>query len=199
MSTFLFLFFFFLFSSSPCSFDGCLLFHPCRLTSARVAQRLAPLLAGTRSVLIPLTSVDNETPHPHHFSSLIRAPGGDVNPAVTLGNNMCAGARARSTFPTKHPSRRVSTLIRHKEQTKRSALYSCVRKGQTESPAQQKMLHFLFVRAYCHGGGRTLRGRTVLQDKERKKEKERKRQKKVIINHIYDALREPAWERMNDR
>jgi hypothetical protein len=30
------------------------------------------------------------------------------------------------------------------------------------------------------------------------KEKKRK-EKKVIINHIYDAVREPAFERMDDR
>jgi hypothetical protein len=47
----------------------------------------------------------------------------------------------------------------------------------------------------------TLRGRTSLQEKEKKegKEKRRKEKKKIIINHIYDAVREPAFERMDDR
>ena len=30
-------------------------------------------------------------------------------------------------------------------------------------------------------------------------ERKEKGKKKVIINHIYDALREPAFERMDDR
>ena len=41
-------------------------------------------------------------------------------------------------------------------------------------------------------------GRTVYK-KEKKKEKRGKEKKKVIINHIYDAVREPAFERMDDR
>jgi len=36
-----------------------------------------------------------------------------------------------------------------------------------------------------------------LQETKEKREKEK--EKKVIINHIYDALREPAFERMDDR
>ena len=46
------------------------------------------------------------------------------------------------------------------------------------------------------GRGVTLMGRTVYK-KEEKKRGERK--EKVIINHIYDAVREPAFERMDDR
>ena len=100
-----------------------------------------------------------------------------MNLVATLGNNMYAGAPARSTFPTKHPSRRASILTRHDgEQSRLSAPYSRVgtRRTNGECPAQQTMLHFLFVRAYCHGGEHYW-GRTVLQEKERKKEKKKKK------------------------
>ena len=45
------------------------------------------------------------------------------------------------------------------------------------------------------------RGRTLLgaYSSTRKGKEEREEEKKVIINHIYDALREPTCERMNDR
>ena len=107
---------------------------------------------------------------------------------------MYAGVRARSTFPTKHPSHRVSTLNRHEEKTRLFAPYSRV--ARRESGTAKDVT--FSVCACVLPRGRTLRGRTVLQEKERKKEK-RKRKKKVIINHIYDALQEPTWERMNDR
>ena len=59
---------------------------------------------------------------------------------------------------------------------------------------KKAMLQFFLYGHVCAavewGEGVTLRGRTVYK-KERKK--------KVIINHIYDALREPAFERMDDR
>ena len=45
--------------------------------------------------------------------STLRARGGAVNPGVTLGNNMYAGAHVRSTFPTRHPLHKVSTSPHH--------------------------------------------------------------------------------------
>ena len=139
-------------SISPCLLRW-LIFLPCRSTLARAVQRSAPHSAGTRSVLQDTSLALRPPPTHTTFTSLIRAPGGVANLVATLGNNMYAGVRARSTFPTKHPSHRVSTLNRHEEKTRLSAPYSRVaRRTCGESPAQQKMLHFLFVRAYCHGG-----------------------------------------------
>ena len=51
------------------------------------------------------------------------------------------------------------------------------REGQAESPAQQKMLHFLFVRAYCHGGEHY---GGVQFYKKRKGKKRRKEKKKEL-------------------
>ena len=65
-----------------------------------------------------------------------------------------------------------------------------------EHNKKNKCYNFLFLCGnvcVCYGGV-TLCGRTVY-----KKERERGREKKVIINHIYDAMREPAFERMDDR
>jgi hypothetical protein len=163
---------------------------PRRSTSARAVQRLAPHSAGTRSVLQDTSGNGTPPPHSHRlFLPFFRAPGGVVNLAATLGNNMCAGAPARSTFPTKHPSRRVSTLTRHDGGVIKAIcplLARGARRTNGECPAQQNMLHFLFVRAYCHEGEHYW-GRTVLQERERKKEKKKKSYNKSHLRCIARA------------
>ena len=116
-------------------------------------------------------------------ASFIRAQGGAVNLAVTLGSNMYAGARARSTFPTRHPSHKVSTSPHHdNEQAWRLAgfLRKKANHPRAGTTGGRKMLHFHFCCVLPWG--ETLWGHTVY-----KKERE-----KVIINHIYDAVREPT-------
>ena len=146
---------------------GVLLFR--RSMSARAVQKLVLHSVGTRSVLhfcwdaVPLTLV-------------IRAPGGVVNPAATLGNNTCAGARARSTFPTRHPSRKASTLTRHEQTT------SCPRSRQRINGRRASKRYYIFFCVCCHGGEETITGTY----------NSTRRKKKVIINHIYDAVREPT-------
>ncbi|KAI0251827.1 Aldehyde/histidinol dehydrogenase [Lactifluus subvellereus] len=62
----------------------------------------------------PHFGVDTLTLTPSYHSLLLsRVPVGAASLVATLGNNMYAGARARSTFPTRHPSRKVSTSPRH--------------------------------------------------------------------------------------
>ena len=147
---------------------GILLFR--RSMSARAVQKLVLHSAGTRSVLhfcwdaVPLTLV------------VIRAPGGVVNPAATLGNNTYAGARARSTFPTRHPSRKASTLTRHEQTT------SCPRSRQRINGRRASKRYYIFFCVCCHGGEETITGTY----------NSTRRKKKVIINHIYDAVREPT-------
>jgi hypothetical protein len=99
-----------------------------------------------------------------------------VNLAAMLGNNMCVGAHAQSTFPTRHHSRKVSTLIRH-ETTGRPF-------SRREKYGSQ-MLHFLSVCVMCATRGKDITG--AYSSTRREEEK-----KKVIINHIYDAVREPT-------
>lgn len=98
---------------SPCSFVFCLFFS---LVGQRRHERCRDWRRirreQGRSCRIPLWQWDPL--HSHRlFLPFFRAPGGAVNLVATLGNNMCVGAPARSTFPTKHPSHRASILTRH--------------------------------------------------------------------------------------
>jgi hypothetical protein len=152
-----------------------------RLMSARAVQRLARHLAVTRSVSstapYSYTSVWTDIIHSCSLSSLLRAPGGVVNPAVTRGNNMCVGAHARSTFPTRHRSRKVSTLIRH--ETKQGAPLL----AQREIRESDVTFSFCVRYVCCQGEGHY--GSIQFY-------KKRREEKKVIINHIYDAVQEPT-------
>jgi hypothetical protein len=169
-----------------------------RSTSVRAVQRLVQHLAGTRSVpsssfcntffLLPLWWQQHLI---MRLPSFLRALGGAVNLVVTLGNNMYAGAHARSTFPTRRPSHKVSTSPHHDNEQaslglaglsppERKANRSRVR---TYAQGGKKMLHFHFCCVVPWGERETLRGRTVYK---------KGGGEKVIINHIYDAVREPT-------
>jgi hypothetical protein len=109
-----------------------------------------------------------------------------VNLAVTLGSNMYAGAHALLTFPTRHPSHKVSTLPHH-DNEQSLGLVGFLRKKANQSKARthrdERNVTISFL--LCTATGRkTLRGRTVY--------KKGGGGGKVIINHIYDAVREPT-------
>jgi len=62
----------------------------------------------------------------------------------------------------------------------RPAPYSRVaQRTSGESPAQQKMLHFLFVRAYCHEGEHYGGVQFYKKRKGRKRKKEKEKKKKL--------------------
>ena len=151
-----------------------------------------------QSCRIPLWQWDPPILTPPFFLPFFRAPGGVVNLVATLGNNMYAGAPARSIFPTKHPSRRASILTRHDVRSNQGYLpltRAWAPEGQTESVRHSKRC-YIFCLCERTATGENITGGVQFY----KKRKGRKsRNKNVIINHIYDALREPTCERMNDR
>jgi hypothetical protein len=104
---------------------------------------------------------------------IIRAPGGDVNPAATLGSNMYDGARAQSTFLTRRRSRKVSTSPQHDQQSLPFSETLIAKPGKSS----QSSVTLSFLCVLPRGGDIT--GAYSLQEK-------------VIINHIYDAVREPT-------
>ncbi len=59
------------------------------------------------------------------------------------------------------------------------ALLRARSKDQNAQVAQEENVTFSFLFVCCHGGGETLRST-------------RRKGEKVIINHIYDAVREPT-------
>ena len=83
-----------------------------------------------------------------------------MNPAVTLGNNMYAGARARSTFPTRHPLHKVSTSPHHdnEQSSGRKRANQC--RGH---PQRGKNVTLLFL--LCAATGRDIMGTYSLQEK----------------------------------
>jgi hypothetical protein len=83
----------------------------------------------------------------------LRALGGAVNLAVTLGNNMYAGAHAPSTFPTRRPSHKVSTSPHHDNEQASLGLLAWLSppggkanrsRARTYAQGGKKMLHFHF-------------------------------------------------------
>jgi hypothetical protein len=137
-----------------------------RSTSVLAVQRLVQHLAGTRSVLYTSSALLWHLMR----SVFLRVLGGAVNLAVTLGSNMYAGAHARSTFPTKHPSHKVSTSPHHDNQQAWAWL----------SPQERNVTLSFWL---CAATGRDITEAYSLQEREGRK---------VIINHIYDAVREPT-------
>ena len=118
-----------------------------RSTLVRAVPRLVQHLAGTRSVLFFLRYFFHSLAP--DASVILRAPGGAVNLAVTLGSNMYAGAHARSTFPTRHPSHRVSTSPHHDNEQAFSARKKC----------------YIFIFVVCCHGERDITGAYSLQER----------------------------------
>ena len=109
-----------------------------------------------------------------------------MNLAVTLGSNMYAGAHAQSTFPTRRPSHKVSTSPHHDNKQSLGLGLVLLRKkainhGYTQGG--KKCYTFIFV-VCCHGEKGITGTYSSLQ--------EMGGGRKVIINHIYDAVREPT-------
>ena len=100
-------------------------------------------------------------------ASFLRAQGGAVNPAVTLGSNMYAGAHARSTFLTRHLSHKVSTSPHHDNEQAWGLAF--LRKKANHPKARTTggknvTLSFLL----CAAMGRDIMGAYSLQEREGK-------------------------------
>jgi hypothetical protein len=72
-----------------------------------------------------------------------------VNPAAMLGSNMYAGARAQSTFLTRHPSRKVSASPHHEQ---KGFPFSEQKRREESVKAQTDVTLFIFVCAAMGGG-----------------------------------------------